>query len=238
MHARDVIAQYLADKASGHDVLRAACEHTWTVETVFGAGEFHIREAMFPEGRWVSLYSSPERCKAEFTTTVEGAWYFRGLGSQIYGINLDLDTPEAIHYRGAEHMQLLRRWGSAVHIERILAERAGPEVYDQTGLFRTFDGWSIAVALGTEKMVLAPDAAGRKLAAVCTAPDNLAAFMNGHAAKLGVPVGTMALTSKALFDRLAQMDIDGIVFNPLGPTPAKAVQRAFAEAILNSFARP
>ena len=229
MHILDVIRGHLAGKVSGNTLIRAVMDTEWHIETTFGQGEFQVAEHLTPEGRWSELYSSRERCPAQTTTTVAGAWYFRTLFWQVVGVTLEKDHPEAIHWR-KDQMDLLRRWGKAVHIERVLLGTAGDDVFAQDHLFRSFDGWSVVTTLGAgAQMVLAPDDQGRHLAAICTAPDCLEAFVERYVRKLGVPFGTAELSSATLYTTLRAMPIDGIVFNPLGPIPAKAVKPAFAE---------
>lgn len=79
----------------------------------------------------------------------------------------------------------------------------------------------------------APDpTGGRKLAAAFTAVDALQMFVAAKERDAGQNEAiSVRLNGMDLFSRLLQGDLDGIVFNPAGPTVPVALAREIAAAV-------
>jgi hypothetical protein len=84
--------------------------------------------------------------------------------------------------------------------------------------------------------VMAPDPRGRKLAAVFVLEDALRAHVAAQRAALdGRDVSFVSRGGEALFAELAGMALDGVVFNPSGPS-TKALSPAFVGEVLGRAA--
>jgi hypothetical protein len=152
---------------------------------------------------------------------------------QLAGFDIDPDTATALHYQRAQ-FPLLQRWADTLDVETTLA---GQSVDGGFTLLRAYDGWRVVGREVGERfqMFMAPDGRGRKLAAVFTAIDAADAFVSAHRLD-AESVRVVARTGTAVFTDLDALELDGIVFNCVGPTRPIAVAHAFAAAVLDGVA--
>jgi hypothetical protein len=83
-----------------------------------------------------------------------------------------------------------------------------------------------------ERVVLAPDGGGRRLVAVFTASDARDLYLSTYRQQLGPTVRTAMADGLAIGRQLASMDVDGLVFDCLGPARARAFSRELARRLV------
>jgi hypothetical protein len=192
--------------------------------------------------RWLTLFSTDDalyefRRSSGFEPArvgrTPGYVAFKTMLEGVHGVQLNPDTPIAIHFTLAEHGEQLERWGNAVFVEQALADPG--MVSDPFKVYRNFQNYQVVVVKaedGTETVAMAPDDKGRRLVAVFTATDTVQAFIRARSSRLGGTLRVLHFSGTKLFTTLQQREMDGIVFNCSGPIPARAFQPAFAEKVL------
>ncbi len=237
MSFRDLARAWHADQASGHALARALVQQAgwWLPATLTEAGPapWTLDEE---EGSWLVAFSSQEDLTAwaadhdarELSLQLTGPGLVDILIDDLAGLNLEAGTPEAVHYR-REQFGVLRLWAQAVVVESILR---GNDLPDPWTRVRDYPAYQVLVREGGSSLVLAPDDQGRRLAAVCTAPDTLAAFL--AQVRQGAEVEARVLAGRPLFELLARLPLDGIVFNPSGPVPPTALAPAITRVVLGA----
>jgi hypothetical protein len=84
-------------------------------------------------------------------------------------------------------------------------------------------------------LALAPDNQGRALAAIFTAEDGFEAFVQALAETADIGrLRSVEIPGPVLFAQLAQMSLDGLVFNCSGPVPPVAFALPFAQVMLEA----
>ena len=81
-------------------------------------------------------------------------------------------------------------------------------------------------------LALAPDVQRRRLAAAFTAEDSLQQFVAARDV-VGAELIAARLSGAELFGRLAEADLDGVVFNPAGPGSPLPLTKAVAAHVLS-----
>lgn len=187
------------------------------------------------------IFSSPEafavyqkNCgepREQYLFTTTGAWVFRLPLEGIDEIWIDPLTPGDIRYVKAQFNQL-RAMADAIEAEQSLAAlRQGTAPDSALSLVKNYAAFWVPVLVRGEGMHLmfAPDSKGRKLAAVFTSEDTLAAFLPEAKTHAGeAQVVERIWKGKDLFPLLLAMPIDGIVFNCAGPVNPVAFAKGFA----------
>ncbi|MHB2016423.1 MAG: SseB family protein [Candidatus Xenobia bacterium] len=130
------------------------------------------------------------------------------LATEVDEVVVDAGSAHALHWKH-EQLSGLSRWARVALMEELLPQVA--RVREEPQRLREFSAWLVLLHDG--QLVLAPQAQGRRLAAVFTAEDAAAAL----AAQLSFPVETRELPGRELFFWLASMALDGIAFNCRGP---------------------
>jgi hypothetical protein len=159
-------------------------------------------------------------------------------GEDFAYLNIDPASPWAIHYK-AEQFAVLRQWARMVGMDGILHRVQNlPEVpeTDRQGLLH-FQHYYIVVNENTDgpRIGLAPDAQQRHLAAVFTAElacEKYLEWRQGHLQDETVNVYRLQLTGADLYRELASMDLDGIVFNCMGPLRPRAFSNKLSQFVL------
>ena len=226
----------------GAALLRALVSHeTWHLPGRAERGRVRPLTQRTTDGDWLSLFTSRDAMDVyeaangkgslgESWVVSPGSGLFMGLSGTMAGVDIDPDSPHAIHYR-AHQFATLRRWGRTIEVEKLLAGASQQSLR----LLRDHDAyWIVMVELpdGRSQLAMAPDERGRKLAAVVTARDTLDAFLRGAAKALPAGASALELRGGDLFGRLAGMPLDGIVFNCSGPVPPRAVAQQLAQLVL------
>lgn len=236
----DALRQHLAGSLEGALLLRSLIAHpSWRVpcsrETLTGA-EFVVRTVRGPDGEdWLPIFSDDDAMMAyrehpdsadlgEFFVELPGEVVVSNLDDRLSGLDVNPHTHSAIHFKQPQ-FGLLRVMVHAWRAECVLHGDEGED-----GLRHLADHPSYALLRAGDEVLLAPDAK-RRLVAVCTAPDTLGAW---HASVQGQGFGelkVLELGGRALFAHLAALPIDGVVFNPVGPVPPRALSIAIADLI-------
>jgi hypothetical protein len=81
------------------------------------------------------------------------------------------------------------------------------------------------------QLVMAPDQKGRTLAAIFTAEDACAAFLEETSQ---THLQSLTYSGKNLFEILGKMDLTGMVFNCSGPITPVAFAAAFSQIVLEA----
>jgi hypothetical protein len=163
-------------------------------------------------------------------TVFSGARLAEHLPLAAQGVGIDPGSAHAVTL-GPPAPALLREMGEAVQVEAVLAGRSDePDQFDRLRRYRGY-----RVAWQGSSLVLAPDSRGRRLVAVFTSEDTLAAYAERH----GPPSPpAQKVDGTSLFELLRRAPVDGIVFNCAGPIPPKAVAQAFSAAVLAGVDSP
>ncbi|MCB9519827.1 MAG: hypothetical protein H6699_03000 [Myxococcales bacterium] len=236
-----------ACRAGGPDaeVYRAIVEHdAWLVPATRDGERLAAHLVERDDGaRFLEVFSSAgARARA---AAVEGAELANGpwvelRGDVLFGslpldgadrVNLDLHSEHATHFY-RDQLPVLAAWARVAAVERALAH---PDQFaDALDVVAGFDAYYEVWARdgsvsggGPAGRVLAPDSAGRRLAAVFTAEDRATAFARALAeaargadwgsvddAPRPVDVELRAADGGVVFARLAADGVDGVVFNP------------------------
>jgi hypothetical protein len=122
-----------------------------------------------------------------------------------------------------DQFELLRAFALALEVEVVIA---GGRPGDVTGMLSRHPRYWVGLDAGGTQISLAPDARGRRLVAICTAPDALDALLEAWGPS--TPAQIAELDGDALFALVCQQDIEGLVFNPAGPLHPRAFSRDFA----------
>lgn len=239
MSFRDLARDWHADQATGHALARALVQQAgwWLPATLTEAGPAPFMLSR-EDGPWLVAFSSQEDLTAwaeeheagELSLQLTGPGLVEMLTDDLAGLDLEAGTPEAVHYR-SEQFGVLELWAQAVAVESILR---GNDLPDPWTRVRDYPAYQLLVRQGGSSMVLAPDDQGRRLAAVCTAPDTLAAFKARIQRELGEEVQARVLAGRPLFELLSRLPLDGIVFNPSGPVPPAALAPAICQLVLGA----
>lgn len=160
--------------------------------------------------------------------TANGSALFRNMDPDVKVLNINPHSPGQMHYKAAQ-FNALKKWADILEVERVL------DTILQTGqgfaVLRDFKEYSVLGDPAGEGLSFAnaSDSNGRRLTAIFTADDALDAYvgqMNGE------EPAVYTVPGKALFQWLKDKPLDGMVFNPLGPLPARAFALPFAEMVL------
>lgn len=170
--------------------------------------------------------------------STNGAWIFRLSLDRFDAVEIDPASPWQIGYR-KEQFSALRAVAEAVTVEQALrALRTGQAQPGMVSLVRDYEHYLLAVTDRGDgyALVLAPDDKGRDLAAIFTAPDNFAAFLDQRAARgeEDESLLRLELAGPKLFAHLGRMQLDGLVFNCAGPAQPVAFALPFASVVLEA----
>jgi hypothetical protein len=190
------------------------------------------------------MFSSPETFTAyrqnsgqqnveQHTLTTTGRWVFRLPLEGIDEIWIDPLTANDILY-SKEQFDLLRKMGAAIEVEQALtALRQGAAPDTALKVVKNYPSYWVPVGMHGESMRLmfAPDDKGRKLAALFTSEETLAAFLpQVRAFAAPDQVVERIFKGEDLFPILMKMAIDGMVFNcGGGPVIPVAFAKGFAQ---------
>ncbi|MGC6493883.1 MAG: hypothetical protein ACON5B_13690 [Myxococcota bacterium] len=223
-----------------------------TLRSLIAHATWHIPAAMGEQGPkmaftadTLSIYDSSEGLGAAnlaATGTQEGLFLTmdgRGLfGQALRGHAL---TSLTIHREGQDPMNLgpedLVRatiMADGMTIDDVLLGRSNAA--DGFTKMRTFQHFKVPGREheGRFGLMMAPDAKGRKLAAIFTTEDAAQAFVTAVESELSMTPVMKTMDGHALFSMLAGVQLDGLVFNCKGPDAPKAVAPQFAAVVLNA----
>ncbi len=176
--------------------------------------------------------NDPDQIRGDMTklSTVE---VFELIGTAAKVIDIDLGTESGLRFMD-DKVDDFRQAAMAVKLEQMLInEDSDPKIFNYLYHYPVFQILLRETERGAN-LLLAPDGAGRQIAAVFTADDCTAAFIaNYMEANPGAtqPL-TLALEGSKLFTKLASIpSLQGIVFNPAGPPKPKAFSMELAKTV-------
>ena len=147
-------------------------------------------------------------------------------------VNLNPGSPDTVHYK-REQVPLLAAWARRCRVE--LALHAPERLPDPLVALRDHDEYHIVVqrdAPDSASFVLAPDEGGRQLAAIFTCRETAEAFAEVLAPRAEAPLEVLPQPAERLFRELQALGLDGLVFDPLGPAPARALAAGVLEHLV------
>jgi hypothetical protein len=151
--------------------------------------------------------------------------------SDLAGVNLNPASTHAAHFR-QEQLGELKRVAACMNVTERLAQDELDE--DDLAVFRSHAHWLVVLhhdeGDDSYELALAEDKEGRALGAIFSTDEALQAFLSFEAEEEDGRI--MELDGHELFGQIAEMGLDGIVFNCAGPTRPRAFAAAFASLIL------
>ncbi len=150
----------------------------------------------------------------------------------VQRVTFDWGSEHSLFYTGPR-LHALRAWARVAAVETALYD---PDAVDNA--FSLLHGFSDYLVLirpddGDRDLVLAPDPAGRSLAAIFTAWDTCVQFQQTmRSAGVDDELVTETVRGHQLFHQLELAGVDGMVFNPLGALPPVALQSGVIPRIL------
>jgi hypothetical protein len=251
---QELIPAYKQEYISGEALLNSIMRYDgWRVLVQAEAPAEPAHQCRLPSGNYlgftrdehanacISLFSSPATLldadyTAEEIEQVSGAELFHALPDGFAHCYIDPQQPTSIDYP-ASALPQLREWGGMVFIDQALERlltAAEPTQADLALLYHFGDYRIVLTRVGdAERLAMAPDRRERNLAAVFTGPAAVSPYLDWlleHIAPKEPPL-PFTLAGADLFARLRELQLEGLVFNPLGPLPA----RAFGPQLLASL---
>jgi hypothetical protein len=240
---------FLAGQVSPPQFYRALMRHpTWWVAGTHEQGQApHLKILHFAHGeRRLVAFTDREALEAareamgatlgapllgdSFLTT-EGLGLFRVLEPGLSSVEINPHSEHSLRLE-ADQITTLRRWAVVARLEATLEDPSREE--DPMAVLRRFPWYEVALEGEGQarQMLLAPDAQGRRLAAVFTTQDALELFLAQVEDQLEGRPAHATTAGKELFISLKQLNLDGVVFNCCGPTPPRAFGVGVLDAIL------
>ena len=209
----------------GWRVAGQMCAEGLQLSVVNAGGEARIVE-LFSDDEALSAFESAASGPVDTTrTTLSGHALFGMLGeADVDKISFNPLSPSSMSYT-RESLPLLATWANTVALELAVYE---PErIGDPLGLLSRYKGWRVVLQRSGDKtaLVLAPDASGRDLAALFSAQDSAESFVE-ELGSSGVSAGELEVVqrdARSLFADLSQLDLDGLVINPMSNLPPRAL---------------
>lgn len=168
--------------------------------------------------------------------SVGGQWVFRLPLTEIDDVVIDPVCEWQISY-SRDQFGRLRQMVAALEVEAAIEQlRFNPSPpKGMMWLVKNYPSFLVAVTQvdGQTRLIFAPDGQGRQLAALFTFDDAFAAYQVEMQPRYpDFELRPLRLPGQDLFSRLAQLDIDGLVFNCSGPAQTIAFTHEFAARIL------
>jgi hypothetical protein len=240
---REAIQQTLDGTLGGPALLRLFMAHDdWRMPVSTDAeGKTHAVYIRDTAGQRFQLLFTDEKGYQDGCATLGaalmGEHYLRTNGCALFAdlsddtdvLSINWNSPPEIFFKKAQ-TPALRRWAGAVRVEQTLLAPT-PDL----SLLKHFDGYYIVLQKMDDgyALTLAPDAHGRKLAAVFTAEDTLDAFLKDpRGGEFNFEPVTRMMSGEHLFEDLRDMPLDGITFNCSGPLRARMFSAALATAVV------
>lgn len=231
---------------SADDLLRALLGHpSWRVPTEVRDGRDAIGVLVRPDGgRILELFSDdqalatfserePDHAPSQWRALPGYSIFAHADDAFTHRVNIDVYSEHAFRYQH-DQLPLLRAWSHVVMAELALYD---PERFaNPFAVLRRVPEWRLLLRVDGEQRdwVFAPDRHGRSLAAVFTASDTIDAFIDAVGDQLDGTLEIVTQTGDELFGALQQLPIDGLVVNPLGPLPPRALSIGVAEQVLRT----
>jgi hypothetical protein len=244
MEAHTALELFNSEDISIHQCFRALCqfEH-WVVGAKEQNGEVFPVLNDGPDGHWLLVFSSitsyrnylmEKQLPVEHPyLTIGGQWLFGNADDKIQGIALDVGTEHTMPIY-QKQFEYLKQWSDALAVEKIISELKFKDTSEHLKAVAKFPRYFLPVTKTGDnvQIILTPDANNRQLAAVFTAQDAGELFIAEAKEGLGEDVSLQECSGTNLFNALQSMPLDGLVFNPSGPTAPVAFGIALLDAIM------
>ena len=244
MNLVETLHQYNQKKISFRYLLRQLINFDeWIIPTQPGSDEPIPSLWKNDDIVWLAVFSSEENFQQKVQQgsnepntnfmKVDGRWLFSVLENPISAMVIDPQDSHAIQFDSKMFPKLVQ-WAMAIKVERILSGEASRE--KSMSILRNFDGYHIPLIQtedGNSHIALAPDAQGRKLAALFTAEDTLQAFLQIAKDALGANLIIDVTNGEKIFEYLRDLPLDGVVFNCNGPIAPCAISMQMVNMILS-----
>lgn len=242
---RSVLADYQEGILTGSVLLRALMTYPkWQIPsrssdqgpavTVVTAADGRRGLQVFTDG---DAYEEQKRALGQdlygqMYIQVPGHALFANLAEDLDCVDINPHTPLGVHYK-REQFAMLRRWALAIALEQRLRMLDGSEANFRAIL--DYDSYFVVLRQQGETwdMVSAPDARGRKLASAFIGIDCAERFVEQVSAQIDGEAKIIKLAGEPLFQRLAAMPIEGVVFNCVGPGAPIAFQQELIAYVLD-----
>jgi hypothetical protein len=247
---KDALARARRGESSEAALHRALMRHPdwWAAGGLHEDQQHYLKLLRLPSGdRVLRAFSSrdalerardaergqPTELAAPDFLSTEGLALFRVMEPGVAAVDLDAYDSHFLRIEG-EGVTRLRRWAVTCRLEAALEDPSREE--SPLSLLRRYPWYELALeGEGAERaLLLAPDARGRRLAAIFTSPDALALYLAQVGEQLTARAAQATLTGEELFVSLKQMGLDGLVVNCCGPTPPRALGLGVLDAILST----
>lgn len=247
MTLQETLLAYSRKEATKDHVLRALCEHgEWVAPAVFA----HVATKLDTFER-VSIYGTETRVAANklylftdraaadaaaakvqlgpYVMPVHGARLFAALPGGFNELHVNPASPqEQCWFMGGEALALGALWGQAVDVERVMTGKAEGNLLELLLSFRGFTTFSTQ----TGAIATAVGAAGlENPAMVFTAPD-CADKVLASLGERGKTLKRVVSSGEQLFSAFPRLGVDGLLFNPMGPGPAKVLNEEICRQIV------
>lgn len=244
MEAQTALELFKSKDISIHQCFRALCQfEQWVVGAKEQNGEKFPVLNEGPEGHWLLVFSSITAYRNYLVEkqlpidhpylTIPGQWLFDNADDKLQGIALDIGTEHTMPIY-QKQFEYLGQWSNALAVEKIIAELKFKDTSEHLKAVAKFPRYFLPVTQAKDNMqiILTPDADNRQLAAVFTAQDAGELFIAEAKEGLGEAVSLQECSGSNLFNALQSMPLDGLVFNPSGPTTPVAFGIALLDAIM------
>lgn len=249
----ETLTAFARKKATKEQLLRALCEFDkWFVPVSVASEQMTTRtfeclsvwgaQSKVPAGHlyvFTDVEAGQRAAKVTplgpYASPLEGAGLFRHLPAGIEEVHVNPGSGEKSWLIGGDWVELARRWGAAVSLERLLAGKVKRELTQELIDFESFT--TFKTPKGT--LATAPGKAGMKHPAmVFTAADCADAALReaGAAGKKWKRVTGTGRQLFTAFSKFSKDGVDGLVFNPHGPGPMKAFDEPHCWGIITAIA--
>ena len=247
----EALGAFARKKATKDELLRALCEYdrwfapidvatevmsgkTFECLSVWGAQSKVPAAALY-------LFTDAEAGQRAAKTTalggyaapLAGAELFRSVPKRYTEVHVNPGSaPEASWFIGGDWVELARRWGAAVVLEKLISGKRKRDLTQELIDFESFS--TLKTPKGT--LATAPGAGGLKNPAmVFTASDCCDAALK-VAGSAGKKWKRVTGTGRQLFTAFSKLGVDGFVLNPHGPGPTKTIDEPHCWGIISAIA--
>lgn len=251
MTLQETLLAYSRKEATKDHVLRALCEHDgWVAPAGFAyvatKSDTYDRVSIFGTESRVppqKLYLFTDRGAAEaaaekiqlgpYVMPVHGARLFAALPAGFTELHVNPASPqEQCWFMGGDALPLGALWGQAVDVEQVMTGKREGNLLEMLLAFPGFTSFStasgaIATAVGAGGM--------KNPAMVFTAPDCADTVLE-KLGEQGKSLTRVVTGGEQLFGAYPKLGIDGLLFNPMGPGPAKVFGDELCKQIVAAIA--
>lgn len=234
---RQAILSFLHGEYSGPAIMRKLVRHScWRVRTEMKAtGPVPRLEVDDSGQKWLQAYSDrgilAEVMKDDpLVLEISGTALFRMTNPMIAGVELNPGHETAIHF-SEKQFKSLEMWSKSIEIERLLESPDSLATHRKIIIsFERFLVLAERTHRGMHLLLTGPD--DIRQVAVFTADDSAQRFKNQINENEQRKLELRAYDGFSLFHELENLAVDGLVFNPSGPTPKVMKDATFISTMI------